>query len=96
MSEKDLVKEAYAAAEKEAREKQIGEVKKIVTKTLEKLADVRKDIKDKQEEERCKRVGLIHKGKLLKCDTPDVIKKECNAKTLEQAFISIINSYDRK
>ena len=44
------------------------------------------------EAERCKRVGLIHKGKLLKCDTPDVIKKECGAKTLEQAFISIINA----
>ena len=48
------------------------------------------------EAERCKRIGLIHKGKLLKCDTPDVVKKECGAKTLEQAFISIINEYDRK
>ena len=48
------------------------------------------------EAERCKRVGLIHKGKLLKCDTPEAIKKACNAKTLEQAFISIINTYDNK
>ena len=47
------------------------------------------------EAERCKRVGLIHKGKLLKCDTPEAVKKECNAETLEQAFISIINAADK-
>jgi ABC-2 type transport system ATP-binding protein len=43
------------------------------------------------EAERCRRVGLIHKGKLLKCDIPANIRKERNAKTLEEAFISIIN-----
>jgi ABC-2 type transport system ATP-binding protein len=43
------------------------------------------------EAERCKRVGLIHKGRLLKCDVPANIKKERNADTLESAFISIIN-----
>jgi hypothetical protein len=32
----------------------------------------------------------MHKGRLLRCDTPDNIKKERNAKTLEQAFIAII------
>jgi ABC-2 type transport system ATP-binding protein len=48
------------------------------------------------EAERCKRVGLIHKGKLLRCDTPDAVKKECGAKTLEQAFISIIGEYEKK
>jgi ABC-2 type transport system ATP-binding protein len=42
------------------------------------------------EAERCKRVGLIHKGRLLRCDTPDAIKAEKNAKTLEEAFINII------
>jgi ABC-2 type transport system ATP-binding protein len=42
------------------------------------------------EAERCKRVGLIHKGRLLRCDTPDAIKAEKNAKTLEEAFIEII------
>jgi len=46
------------------------------------------------EAERCRRVGLIHKGRLLKCDTPDNIKKEYNAKTLEQAFIEIVNKYE--
>lgn len=48
------------------------------------------------EAERCKRVGLIHKGKLLKCDTPEAIKAECGAKTLEQAFISTISQYEKK
>ena len=47
------------------------------------------------EAERCRRVGLIHKGKLLRCDTPDKIRNECSAKTLEEAFIRIINEYER-
>jgi len=48
------------------------------------------------EAERCKRVGLIHKGRLLKCDVPANIKRQRNAETLEEAFISIINEHDRK
>ena len=46
------------------------------------------------EAERCKRIGLMHKGKLLRCDVPEAIKKERNAKTLEEAFISIIGEKD--
>ena len=48
------------------------------------------------EAERCARVGLLHKGKILRCATPDVIKKEFNTKTLEEAFIKIIKEYDSK
>jgi len=48
------------------------------------------------EAERCRRVGLMHKGKLLRCDSPDSIKKECNVKTLEEAFILIIKEYERQ
>jgi len=47
------------------------------------------------EAERCGRVGLMHKGKLLRCESPDKIKKECGAKTLEEAFIKIINEYEK-
>ncbi len=47
------------------------------------------------EAERCHRVGLMHKGKLLRCDFPGNIKKECNAKTLEEAFIMIIKEYEK-
>jgi len=42
------------------------------------------------EAERCGRVGLLYKGALLRCDTPEAIKREKNARTLEEAFISII------
>ena len=48
------------------------------------------------EAERCKRVGLLHKGKLLRCNTPDAVKKEFKAKTLEEAFIAIIKEYESK
>lgn len=48
------------------------------------------------EAERCGRVGLMHKGKLLRCDTPDKIKKECGVKTLEEAFVIIIKEYERQ
>ncbi len=47
------------------------------------------------EAERCRRVGLMHKGKLLRCDTPGNIKKECNVKTLEEAFITIVREHDK-
>jgi len=46
------------------------------------------------EAERCRRVGLIHKGNLLRCETPDKIKEEYQVKTLEQAFIRIVNDYE--
>jgi ABC-2 type transport system ATP-binding protein len=48
------------------------------------------------EAERCKRVGLLHKGKLLRCDTPDAAKKAFGAKTLEEAFITAINECENK
>ena len=48
------------------------------------------------EAERCHRVGLMHKGELLRCDYPVNIKKECNAKTLEEAFVMIIKEYEKK
>jgi len=48
------------------------------------------------EAERCKRVGLLHKGKLLRCDTPQAIKEEYKAGTLEEAFITAINEYENK
>jgi ABC-2 type transport system ATP-binding protein len=47
------------------------------------------------EADRCARVGLIHKGKLLRCDSPAKIKTEMNADSMEQAFIKIISQYQR-
>jgi ABC-2 type transport system ATP-binding protein len=44
------------------------------------------------EAERCNRVGLIREGKLLICDTPEKIKNKAGGKTLEEAFIHIVES----
>ena len=44
------------------------------------------------EAERCHRVGLMHKGKLIRCSPPDVMKRETNAPNLEGAFISSIRA----
>ena len=52
MSNKEIAKEAFAQAEKEAREKQVTVVKKIVEKTLEKIDSVSKQIKELQEEKK--------------------------------------------
>jgi len=48
------------------------------------------------EAERFKRVALLHKGKLLRCDTPEDAKKAFNAKTLEEAFITAISEFEPK
>ena len=45
------------------------------------------------EAERCSRVGLIREGKMLICDTPAVIKQKAQAKTLEDAFINIVECF---
>ncbi len=42
------------------------------------------------EAERCGRVGLLHKGRLIRCDSPRELKAEFQANTLEDAFIAAI------
>jgi len=42
------------------------------------------------EADRCNKVGLIREGQLLISDTPEELKKKGNAKTLEEAFINIV------
>jgi ABC-2 type transport system ATP-binding protein len=42
------------------------------------------------EAERCNRIALVREGSLLICDTPAEIKKRTNEKTLEGAFINLI------
>jgi ABC-2 type transport system ATP-binding protein len=42
------------------------------------------------EAERCDRVGLMYKGRLIRCAPPAEIKREMNAATLEDAFIAWI------
>ena len=48
------------------------------------------------EAEHCKKVALMHKGVLLKCDTPSAIKNQTNSQSMEEAFISIINDYEQR
>jgi ABC-2 type transport system ATP-binding protein len=42
------------------------------------------------EAERCNRVGLIHRGKLIRCSAPEVMKEETKAPNLEGAFLKTI------
>jgi ABC-2 type transport system ATP-binding protein len=42
------------------------------------------------EAERCNRVGLLYKGRMIHCDRPDKLKSLFHADTLEDAFIAAI------
>ena len=42
------------------------------------------------EAERCNRVGLMHKGRLIRCDTPEALKRETGADSLEGVFVQTI------
>jgi drug efflux transport system ATP-binding protein len=46
------------------------------------------------EAERCHRVGLLHKGKLIRCSAPDVMKRETESANLEGAFIKTIHAVE--
>jgi ABC-2 type transport system ATP-binding protein len=46
------------------------------------------------EAERCNRVGLMHKGKLIRCAPPEVMKAETGAANLEGAFLKTIFSIE--
>jgi ABC-2 type transport system ATP-binding protein len=46
------------------------------------------------EAERCNRVGLMHKGKLIRCASPDEIKRATGAASLERAFIQTIQEVE--
>lgn len=46
------------------------------------------------EAERCNRVGLMHRGKLIRCDTPEVLKKNAGVDTMEAVFIQTIRAVE--
>jgi ABC-2 type transport system ATP-binding protein len=48
------------------------------------------------EAERCNRVGLIHRGKLIRCETPEQMKRETGAANLEGAFIHNIRALEAR
>jgi len=47
------------------------------------------------EAERCNRVGLMHKGKLIRCAPPDAMKRDTGTATLEAAFVKTIYEVER-
>jgi len=46
------------------------------------------------EAERCNRVGLLHKGRLIRCAPPKEMKRETESATLEAAFIKTIQEVE--
>jgi ABC-2 type transport system ATP-binding protein len=43
------------------------------------------------EAERCNRVGLMHRGKLIRCAPPETLKRDTGTATLEAAFVKTIH-----
>jgi ABC-2 type transport system ATP-binding protein len=46
------------------------------------------------EAERCNRVGLMHRGKLIRCETPEAMKHATASGSLEGAFIQTIQELE--
>jgi ABC-2 type transport system ATP-binding protein len=44
------------------------------------------------EAERCNRVGLMHRGKLISCDSPEAMKREAGAINMESVFIKTVRA----
>ncbi len=48
------------------------------------------------EAERCNRVGLMHRGRLIRCDAPDALKRAAAAETMESVFIQGVRSAEAR
>ena len=44
------------------------------------------------EAERCNRVGLMYKGRLIRCDTPEALKRQAGVETLEGVFVNSVHA----
>jgi ABC-2 type transport system ATP-binding protein len=44
------------------------------------------------EAERCNRVGLMHNGRLIRCEAPDEMKRATGSASMEEAFVRTINA----
>ena len=44
------------------------------------------------EAERCNRVGLLHNGRLIRCETPEEMKRATGSANLEEAFVRTIHA----
>ena len=66
MSDKEIAKKAFAEIEEEKSNKAVKQVKEIVTKTLEKLDGIKKEIKKLQDEEKVLKMDIddLKEGRL--------------------------------
>jgi ABC-2 type transport system ATP-binding protein len=48
------------------------------------------------EAERCNRVGLMHRGKLIRCDAPEALKRAAGAATMESVFIQTVRAAESR
>jgi len=46
------------------------------------------------EAERCNRVGFMHKGRMIRCAAPEVLREEAGAQNLEGAFIKTMQEQE--
>jgi ABC-2 type transport system ATP-binding protein len=44
------------------------------------------------EAERCNRVGLMHRGRLIRCDAPETLKAAAGAATMERVFVDTVRA----
>ena len=86
--ESKIVKEGFDLAQKGQREKQVEEVKKIATKTLERLEEVRKNRKTLEEEERILKLDIedLKEGRLDRI----VERQEKDPKAKQTSVVTII------
>jgi ABC-2 type transport system ATP-binding protein len=47
------------------------------------------------EAERCNRVGLMHRGKLIRCNAPEALKKEAGVENLEGVFVQTVRAAEK-
>jgi ABC-2 type transport system ATP-binding protein len=48
------------------------------------------------EAERCNRVGLMHRGQLIHCNAPEILKRESGADNLEGVFVNAIQAAENR
>ena len=48
------------------------------------------------EAERCNRVGLMHRGKLIRCDAPEALKSAAGVSTMEGVFVGTVRAAENE
>jgi ABC-2 type transport system ATP-binding protein len=48
------------------------------------------------EAERCNRVGLMHRGKMIRCDAPEALKRNAGAASMEAVFVQTVRAAEAR